>query len=337
MSDVIEKRDPEHIEETGVAPGAPLTKGQRFKRHCARRWWWWLIGVIVFLVVLVIIILFAIVPAVAQKTMDKTKLNIESLVIEDPEPTQFLFGVDSFIDGTSSVAHGKDIDPFTVAFSIGEDEPFMFLPLDGVKGDDEIPVTKSNYTAQIADATSFGKFAATLMDTEEFELKIRGETKIRLGSLAPKVKYREDVTLKGFNKLDGMVITSYEILESEEYNLGGKVLIPNPTVFTLECGSIFIDIELGGEVFGSGVIPDLTLVPGERNTYDFSALAAPTSILKLAGQIAAGTAVLSVKATAVKNSDGQDIQWLAAPLGSVTISVPVNTTYLGGDGESHSE
>lgn len=337
MSDITEKRDPEHVEETGVAPGAPLTKGQRFKRHCARRWLWWLIGVLVFIVVLIIIIIFAIVPAVAQKTIDKTKLNIESLVIQDPEPTQFLFSVDSYIDGTSSVAHGKDIDPFTVAFSIGDDEPFMFLPLDGVKGDDEIPVMKSDFTAKIADGASFGKFAGTLMDTEEFELKIRGETKIRLGSLAPKVKYREDVTLKGFNKLNGMVITSYEILNGDEFNLGGKVLIPNPTVFTLEAGSIFIDIELDGTKFGSGVIPDLTIIPGDRNTYDFSALADPNDILKLAGKIAAGTAVLSVKATAVKNSAGTDIPWLAAPLGSVTISVPVNTTFLGGGDESESD
>lgn len=334
MSDVThQKGDPEYVEEAAVTPAAPLTKGQRFKRHCARRWWIWLIGVLLFIVVLVIIIIFAIVPAVAQRTIDKTKLNIESLVILDPKPDQFIFSVDSYIDGTSKVAHDADIDPFTVEFSLNGDKPFMLLPLDGVHGGDQIPVTKSNYTTKIADLTSFGKFAGTLMDSQEFTLNIRGETKIRLGKLSPKVKYREDVTLKGFNKLNGMVITSYEILQDEgEYNLGGLVLIPNPTVFTLEVGDVYLDIDLDGANLGSGIIPNLTIIPGQKNTYKFFAAVEPNDILKLAGKIAAGTAVLSVKATAVKAND-VDIPWLARPLGAVTISVPVNTTFLSGEDE----
>jgi len=48
-----EKIDLEQTEST-VAP-ATLSKGQRFKRHCAKRWWCWLISFIIFVIVVVIV------------------------------------------------------------------------------------------------------------------------------------------------------------------------------------------------------------------------------------------------------------------------------------------
>lgn len=48
-----EKAEPEQIE---TVTGPTATRGERFKRHCARRWWMWLVGFVVFVVVVVIVV-----------------------------------------------------------------------------------------------------------------------------------------------------------------------------------------------------------------------------------------------------------------------------------------
>lgn len=48
-----EKTAPQYTEN--VTP-ATLTKGQRFKGHCVRRWWCWLISFIIFVIVAVIVV-----------------------------------------------------------------------------------------------------------------------------------------------------------------------------------------------------------------------------------------------------------------------------------------
>lgn len=41
------------------------------------------------------------------------------------------------------------------------------------------------------------------------------------------------ISHEGFNNLTGMVIVKYSIV-SGDYDIAGKVVIPNPTVFTLQ-------------------------------------------------------------------------------------------------------
>lgn len=38
----------------------------------------------------------------------------------------------------------------------------------------------------------------------------------------------------GFNKLNGMVIVKYKLETTGDYSIVGSVVIPNPTVFTLQ-------------------------------------------------------------------------------------------------------
>ncbi|KAF8473241.1 hypothetical protein BDZ91DRAFT_714249 [Kalaharituber pfeilii] len=319
------KEDPEHTE--AVIGTAPLSKSQRFKRHCARRWWIWLIGFLIFVLVIVIIVIYGIIPPVAQKTLDKTKLNIESLTIRKPTPKQFEFSVVSYITGSSSLAHKATIDPMEVGFYLEGQEPFMYLPLPGVHGGDKILVEKVNHTTTIPDSQAFGTFAATLMVKKEFELGIYGETKIHLGAIKTKVKYREWVTLKGMNKLEGMVIVQYS-LASGDYAISGKVLIPNPTVFTLELGDVLIDISLNDEYLGNGIIPSITVTPGMEHIYDFKANLTVENLLKLGASVRKGPTSLQIQTTGVEYG-GVNIPWLSVPMGAVVIDVPINTTYFG--------
>lgn len=313
-----EKPDPDHAEHDVAA-----TKGERIKRHCMRRWWMWLIGFIIFHVVIVIIIIFGIIPPVAQKTLDKSTLHIESISIREPSPHAFQFSVTSYITSSSSIAHKATLDPMTVQFYLKDQDPFMYLPLPGVHGGDKIVVETLNHTTEIANQTAFGIFAGTLMNTVNFDMGIWGKTKLHLGAIKTNVKYREWVNLKGFDKLNGMVIISYGLAKSGAYGFEGKVVIPNPTVFTLELGDVLLDLKLKNETLGNGILPNLTITPGLKNVYDFKSNLTLDSAIKLA----TGEPTLQVRATDVQNG-GVSIPWLAGPLGAVTIDVPINKSYV---------
>jgi len=198
--------------------------------------------------------IYGIIPPVAQKTLDDTTLNIESIRILEPQADKFQFSVTSFITGSSKLAHKATIDPMEVEFYLKGQDPFMYLPLPGVHGGGNILVEKLNHTTEISDQGTFGSFAGTLMESDNFDLGIWGKTKIHLGAIKANVKYREWVNLKGrlmvlarfwnstvlihgtcvgFNKLNGMVINKYNVTTGD-YRIVGSVAIPNPTVFTLQ-------------------------------------------------------------------------------------------------------
>lgn len=309
--------------ENSVAP-APPTKGQRFKRHCARRWWCWLISFIIFDVVAVIVVIYGIIPPVAQKTLDNTTLNIQSIRILQPRTDQFQFSVTSYITGSSKLAQKATIDPMEVEFYLKDQDPFMSLPLPGVHGGDNILVEQLNHTTEIKDPKLFGIFAGTLMQSDNFDMGIWGKTKIHLGAIKTSVKYREWVNLKGFNKLDGMVINKYNITTGD-YIIVGSVVIPNPTVFTLQVGDVLLDLSLNNTRLGNGILPNLTIIPG-LNVYEFKANLTMNNAVKLAAAVLSGTS-MQVQATDVQYG-GQSIPWLAAPLSAVQINVPVNTSYV---------
>ena len=141
--------------------------------------------------------IYGIIPPVAQKALDNTTLNIESISILQPGEGKFQYSVKSYITGSSKLAHKATIDPMEVGFYLKDQDPFMYFPLPGMHGGDKILVEQLNYTAEIMDQTRFSIFARTLMQSRNFDLGIRGKTKIRLGSIKANVKYREWVNLQG--------------------------------------------------------------------------------------------------------------------------------------------
>lgn len=121
-----------------------------------------------------------------------------------------------------------------------------------------------------------------------------------------------------------MVIVSYTLAKGD-FNIAGKVVIPNPSVFTLELGNVHIDISLAGSALGNGIIPNLIVSPGLKNTYDFKANLTGENILKLVTAIQNREANLQIQATDVEK-DGVSVPWLKGPLAAEAIDVPVNIT-----------
>lgn len=150
--------------------------------------------------------------------------------------------------------------------------------------------------------------------------------------------------ITGFNKLAGMEIQSYNLVPNNpNINLAGKVLIPNPTVVTIEMvtspqyaplvyfkvaniilkGNVHISFSLNGTVLGFGTIPNLTITPGNHQ-YDFQGKLGDKAMTALLTAIISGgkNTALTVKGNGTE-VDGVDIPWLSSPLASLEVTVPI--------------
>ena len=162
---------------------------------------------------------------------------MHSLEIRNPTATDFEVSINSTLTDISSSAKHAKIDEMDVAvFLEGNDpiEPIMTLTVDEIHGNDDAPIIKENIKVPIENEGALDDFALLLMDAETMRMAMRGKTKIHLGAIKANIDYNEVVTMKGLNKLDGMVITDYSLKSTGDYNVEGKVMIPNPTVVTIE-------------------------------------------------------------------------------------------------------
>ncbi|KAI5776530.1 hypothetical protein EDC01DRAFT_681953 [Geopyxis carbonaria] len=301
------------------------TKRARAGRHCRKWWWAWLLGFCVFVVVIVVIIVYAIIPAVAQKKINETELEVHSFEIRDPTPESFVVSLNATITGGGGIASNAHLDAMDVVLFIeGHDpiQPIMTLPVDAIDGGDSIPVIRKDYKVEIKNEGALDEFSKLLMDSETFRVAMRGRTKLSLGSIHTHIDYNEVVTLKGLNHLEGMIIKSYELLLEDDFNMGGQVLIPNPSVFSVQMGDVNLAIALGEETLGTGVIPNLILTPG-NNEYAFKANIEQLKLLKLASAARAGKSLtIGSNGTTINN---EQIPWLSKPLQILDTLVPVET------------
>lgn len=126
----------------------------------------------------------------------------------------------------------------------------------------------------------------------------------------------------GLNHLEGMAIKEYDLVQnSTTENLAGRVLIPNPSIVTIQMGDVQLNIALAGNSVGTGWIPNLLLTPGD-NLYDFNGLIDQKQLINVA--LAAGKKPLEISSNGTF-INGEKIGWLSAPLETLETLVPIET------------
>lgn len=84
------------------------------------------------------------------------------------------------------------------------------------------------------------------------------------------------------NRFDDFFISDSTLLfpaESDGTNLIGNATLPNPTVLTLEVGTLVLDIRSGDLLIGNATLTDVTLRPG-TNTFPLRGVLSISSLLK---------------------------------------------------------
>jgi len=146
--------------------------------------------------------IYGIVPAVAQKLIDKTVLTVNSLSIMNPTADSFEISMNGTIRGATGPAAHARIEAFKVKLFLDDNgktpiRPILEMPVPETHGGENIAVIQNNVHIQIEDEGNLDEFAAKLMDAYDMRIGMRGRTKIWLGKISAGVNYNEVVTLRG--------------------------------------------------------------------------------------------------------------------------------------------
>lgn len=231
--------------------------------------------------------------------------------LSDPAPDSFSLELDSVLSTTSKY-HPK-LAAFNGSLHLKDsDTAFAYLDIPEVKAENGTE-SHVNQRVQIADMTEFTKYTMTVLGTEEFSIYLKGRGGLQQGGL-PKttVNYNKEITMKGkfsfllpyhvlslppcrilyisltspptgLNSLKGFNLTEFNILTSEQEdgaNANGTVSIPNPSVVSVELGTVTLDMSVAGTPVGVATIEDLVLKPG-NNLFEMRAVTNQTAVVTL--------------------------------------------------------
>lgn len=139
-------------------------------------------------------------PKIAQKHIDKTVFNLNSLKILKATPDTFEVSINGTITGIDGAAKHAVLDGFDAyMFLDGKtvDESILILPMDKIHGADSVPVVKNNFGVNITNQAALKEFAVTLMGSTTMGVNIKGKTDVHIGKLKTKVNYNERINMTG--------------------------------------------------------------------------------------------------------------------------------------------
>ncbi|KAK6337662.1 hypothetical protein TWF730_003054 [Orbilia blumenaviensis] len=309
----------ETIENAGPV-GGPATRGQRFKRHCARRWWIYLIATLLVILAVVLGIIFGAIPKIAQDSVNDSTLQVDDLAITNPSNDRFTLSMNSTAHSHAPVSAHFSPQTFEMYLPPAEGEqivPFMTLSVGRLDIKDTLTINVTDVVTEILDKPAYDLFSAQVLDNEKLSLGIRSNPEVNVGAIKFKVDYQKTVELKGLNGLKGIELFNPEILEEpleDGTNMVTDGVIPNPSSFTLQVGDLTVDISVGPQKLGWSVVKDLTLYPGDNHVKIYNHIN-PTLIkspLFLFSIEEPNTEITLTANSTVYN--GEHISWLEKPL-----------------------
>ncbi|KAI9828748.1 MAG: hypothetical protein M1832_001853 [Thelocarpon impressellum] len=317
--------------ESGKMPEASYTEtassgsprkpslGQRVKAHFRRWWWAHLISFLLFTLVITIILVYGAYPRIAQDDVNKSTLSVEAMVLTDPTPTSFRLHQEQTLR-SGSMFHPL-LDAFNASLflesSLPDIKPFAQVLVPSLTALAVAPVV-IDQVVEITDMAIFTEFTKLTLKSETFRLGVRGRPVLHQGKLpAKQVDYNQVIELKGLNGLKGFDLTDFEIKlvpEPDGTNMIGKVLIPNPSVLTIEMGNVTFDNLVEGQKIGEARIDDLKLVPGD-NHVEMRSTVNQTLVIGLLAKYEDGKLPVDIVGKSVVY-DGKKLEYYEAALAS---------------------
>ncbi|KAL1603908.1 hypothetical protein SLS60_005500 [Paraconiothyrium brasiliense] len=250
----------------GPRPGA----GPRFKNHCRKFWWCDLLVIAVIALVVALPVVYVAIPKKAQHDINASTLEVTSQEVSNPEPEKVHLKIKSIARSSSSFH--PTLEAFQAGLSLPGQEAFLTLNVPETKAEAETEIDIEQ-DAPIINMDSFKAYTKTTIANETFTLVMNGKTKVhQKGLSAISVDYNKNIEMKGLNKLSGLQITNIKILfgtknkNPDGSNMIGNVIIPNPSVMTLDLGNVTMNLAIDGQSIGTSLLPNLVLKPGENNS-----------------------------------------------------------------------
>jgi hypothetical protein len=272
------------VMNTLYPPGPKPGAGGRIKNHCRRFWWCDCLILIIIVLVIVLPIIYVAIPHKAQKDLNKSTIEVLSQEVTSPSPEGLHLKLVTKAK-SSSKFHPK-IEAFRAALSLEGQDPFLYVDVPEVKATAETDIVVDQ-DIKFDSLESFNAYTKVAMGSEEFFVYMDGKTKIKLSGLnAIDVDYNKKIAMKGLNRLSGLKIFDIKILSGAKEilpdgsNMVGSVLIPNPSVMTLDLGNVTMNLSVDGEAIGTSLLPDLTLKPGD-NTVPMQSIVKQLTVVRM--------------------------------------------------------
>ncbi|KAK6359186.1 hypothetical protein TWF696_000351 [Orbilia brochopaga] len=304
------------------ARAVPVTRGQRFKRHCARRWWIYLIAGLVIALAAVLGIIFGAIPAIAQSSVNDSKLQVDGIAITSPSNTQFTLSMNSTVHAHTPVSASFSPQTFEMFLPPSDGQaivPFMSLSIGSLKVADTFTINVSDVATNIMNEEAYLAFSEQVLRNPTLNLGVRSNPQVNVGAIKFHVDYQKTVELKGLNGLSGIKLYNPTILDTpmeDGTNMVTDGVIPNPSSFTLQVGDLTVDMALKSinMDLGYSVVKDLTLHPGDNKVkiYNHVKPELIKNLLFISSLKGKNTDILLTANSTVFN--GEHITWLEKPL-----------------------
>ncbi|GAB1213865.1 hypothetical protein ATERTT37_003018 [Aspergillus terreus] len=259
-----------------TAPG----KKQKFRRHWARFWCCYLVGAIVFLAIFLPIFFTVIFQAICQNVIDHATLLVVDARIMQPKPDSVVLTLQTALDLPISLPVRLDSNVLNL-FNRGQPGNSTYLKVynkgEVIHGNTSMGV-QEQFTPLNLDP--WKQYLHSVMFEPHAPLSAFGETNVHVGKLSSHIKVDKDVPQNTLNSFSGFSIDEPQLIlppRDDGINLVATAILPNPSVMTIEIGTITMDLKNADLTVGNATLENLTLKPGNNSislqgTVDFSTI-----------------------------------------------------------------
>ncbi|KFY41395.1 hypothetical protein V494_03015 [Pseudogymnoascus sp. VKM F-4513 (FW-928)] len=251
-------------------------------------------------------------PAVAQLIVNKSPLQVSSVVLSNPTP----HGNDLSLEASIRLATplGVHIKPVPLSLYVNDGTkdivPYtkVVLPEANLKGNSSIKIT--DQPTEILDKPMFKKFVHSALFEEDFTLSVTGPTSANVGKLKAEVHMQKDIHLKGLNKLAGFSIPDARIVlpaEPDGTNMRANLSLPNASVLKIDMGNLTFNMMIGGITLGKANIENVILSPGNNTVAARCTLDVKKALANLRQILASQKGILSTGSLAISASGNSTI------------------------------
>ncbi|KAG0308232.1 hypothetical protein BGZ98_008573 [Dissophora globulifera] len=212
---------------------------------------------------------------IAQILVERSVLAFDSIKILAPGETSFQTDIEGAITDTGPLdAQIQFPNPVTVSYN-GKAIGSMSMPTINAIANKGATLSLTGVAFTITDLAAFTDFNVFAVNNAKFDWTISttGLVVAAMGVSLPGVTMTKVVTLDGFNKLAGLVLSSYIINTIDDGGLHMVIsaTLPNPSTIGMTIPVSQFDTSFHGKVLGPAVAEGLTLTPHATSSFALTA------------------------------------------------------------------
>ncbi|KAF2675290.1 hypothetical protein BT63DRAFT_420503 [Microthyrium microscopicum] len=314
--------EPGYNDNKGAVP-----QQSKFKQHFRKYWWAHLLNFVIGTLLLSLLLTYVGLPRIAQGDVDKAEMIINEQEVSMTTPTSFQLRVLSTVKSKSLFT--PQLDGFEASLFLEDTEPnikpFAKINIPPVHAT-KVSTTIVNQHVEILDQEQFKRYNILVATAKHFRMGLRGRTKLHLGALpVTTVDFNKAPELDGLNKLSGIEVSNINVSLTkfpDGSNMQGRIMIPNPSVMTLEIGDLVQDISSNGTPIGNTTINNVVLRPG-KNYFEMASSSDQAAVITIlsADKTKSGILPITAKTISVTNKAGQHLPYFEAAMVRISCTI----------------